>query len=64
MKVPETIHCPACNQVKPWRLATSRYTNGKICDDCATAEAFEGPFWPEAQRAWDRTQATIRREFP
>lgn len=54
--------CPACNKSKldPVRArnATSRYLHNEyICTECATREAFEGPFWKAAAEAWDETLA-------
>jgi hypothetical protein len=51
------LHCPACEQQKPDQGATSRYTHKPICSECATREAFDGPFWIDAAQAWAETQA-------
>lgn len=58
---PRRLKCPACGDVKPYRMATSRYTHAPICSDCSTKEALEGPFWAGAAAAWAETLAkTVR----
>ena len=54
-----TINRPACNKTKPDNCASSRYTQGPICSECAMREAFEGPFWQAAADAWAQTQIKI-----